>query len=135
MTVGTSPGRRRRDWRSVGRFIGWSLLLIVGQLIVEPAGSIAFLQSTNLGLVGQVNNLSPYALSPALWLVLALIGLAVTLRLAPTRSGWAAAITYSVIVTPRLLAYMLMTLLAALRDPATARTSSTPEPQGPTGPG
>ncbi len=107
----------RRDWRNLGRFIGWSLLLIVVQLIVEPAGSITFLRSTNLGLVGQVNNLSPYALSPALWFVLALIGLAITLRLAPSRAGWAAAITYSVLVTPRLLEYMVMSLLAALADP------------------
>lgn len=123
----------RRDWRSLGRFIGWSLLLIVGQLVIEPAGSIAFLQSTNLGLVGQVNNLSPYALSPALWFLLALIGLAMTLKLAPTRSGWAAAVTYSVVATPRLLEYMLMTLLAALRDPTNPGASS-PKAQGPSEP-
>jgi hypothetical protein len=107
----------RRDWRRLGRFIGWSALLVVVQLVLEPAGSIAFLGNTNLGLVGQVNNLSPYAFSPLLWLVLAAVGLVVTIRLAPTRSGWAAAVAYSVLATPRLLEYMLMTLLAAI--PAT----------------
>jgi hypothetical protein len=108
----------RRDWRSLRWFIGWSLLLIVGQLIVEPAGSIAFLRSTNLGLVGQVNNLSPYVVSPVLWSVLAIAGLLVTIRLAPTRAGWAAAVTYSVLVSPRLLGYGLMTLLAGVREPS-----------------
>jgi len=106
----------RRDWRNLAKFVGWSLALIVFQLAVEPAGSIAFLQSTNLGLVGQVNNLSPYAISPILWLVLAIAGLFLTLKLAPTRAGWATAVTYSVLVVPRLLEYMLMTLLAAFAD-------------------
>ncbi len=109
----------RRDWRSVGRFVGWSALLIAFQFVLEPAGSIAFLTNTNLGLVGQVNNLSPYAVSPALWFALAIVGFILVLRLAPTRAGWASAITYSVLVTPRLLGYTLMSLLAALRDPTT----------------
>jgi Glycosyltransferase family 87 len=107
----------RRDWRRLGRFIGWSVLLVIVQLIVEPTGSIAFIGQTNLGLVGQVNNLSPYALSPILWIVLALAGFALTIRLAPTRAGWAAAVAYSVLATPRLLEYMLMTLIAGLREP------------------
>jgi hypothetical protein len=107
----------RRDWRSLRRFVGWTALLVVAQVILEPAGSIAFIGNTNLGLVGQVNNLSPYSVSPPLWLVLALAGLVLTLRLAPTRAGWAAAVTYSVLAAPRLLEYMLMTLLAAIRRP------------------
>ncbi len=106
----------RRDWRSLARFAAWTVALIVAQLVLEPTGSIAFLGNTNLGLVGQVNNLSPYAISPLLWLVLAAVGVVATLRLAPTRAGWAAAIAYSVLATPRLLEYMFMTLLAALRD-------------------
>ncbi len=40
-----------------------------------------------------------------------------TLRLAPTRWGWAAAVTFSVLATPRLLSYMLMTFLAVVREP------------------
>lgn len=118
----------RRDWRRLGRFIGWSALLVVVQLVLEPAGSIAFLGNTNLGLVGQVNNLSPYAFSPVLWLVLAAVGLIVTIRVAPTRAGLAAAVAYSVLATPRLLEYMLMTLLAAIRgtkgDTAAARKAN-----------
>ncbi len=107
----------RRDWRSVRRFAGWSVLLIAFQFVLEPAGSLEFLRDTNLGLVGQVNNLSPYAVSPVLWLALAIVGFVLVLRLAPTRAGWASAVTYSVLVTPRLLGYNLMSLLAGIRDP------------------
>jgi len=105
----------RRDWRRLSRFVAWSAVFVILQLFMEPAGSVAFVSQTNLGLVGQVNNLSPYAFSPLLWFVLALGGLALTLRLAPARAGWATAVAYSVLATPRLLEYMLMTLLAAIR--------------------
>src|SRR5579862_2245415 len=111
----------RRDWRSLGRFFAWTAALIVAQLILEPNGSIAFVGTTNAGLVGQVNNLSPYAISPILWAGLVIVGFLATLRLAPTRAGWASAITLSVLATPRLLEYVLMSLLAALRDPSGGR--------------
>ena len=67
--------------------------------------------------VGDVHNFSPYALSPLLWGVLVVVGVAVTLRLGRTRWGWSAAVALSVLATPRLLTYMLMTLLACLRRP------------------
>jgi hypothetical protein len=118
----------RREWGRLGRFIGWSLLLLIFQLVVEPAGTTAFVGQTNLGLVGQVNNLSPYAFSPILWAVLAGIGLLITLRLAPTRAGWATAVVYSVLATPRLLEYVLMTLLAAVRTPRAGRSSNEDSP-------
>lgn len=104
----------RRDWHSLGRFAAWSVALILAQLVLEPNGSIAFLGTTNGGLVGQVNNLSPYAISPILWAGLVIVGFIATLRLAPTRAGWAMAISYSVLATPRLLEYVLMSLLAAI---------------------
>jgi hypothetical protein len=114
----------RRDWPSLGRFILWTVLLSIAQLIVEPAGTIAFIGNTNLSQVGQVNNLSPYAVSPLLWLIFTVAGLILTLRLARTRAGWPVAVTYSVLATPRLLEYMLMTLLAAVRDPDSAAESA-----------
>jgi hypothetical protein len=121
----------RKDWPQLGRFIGWSVLLLIVQLVVEPGGTTAFVGQTNLGLVGQVNNLSPYAFSPILWAVLALVGLLITLRLAPTRAGWATAVAYSVLATPRLLEYVLMTLLAGLRRTrAPSRAGSPPDPTG-----
>ncbi|HEY3188691.1 MAG TPA: hypothetical protein VGJ70_14515, partial [Solirubrobacteraceae bacterium] len=64
-----------------------------------------------------VNNLSIYAVSPLLWALLVGAGALLALRLAPTRYGWAAAVALAVLATPRLLAYQLSTLLAALRRP------------------
>jgi hypothetical protein len=103
-----------------GRFVGWSLLFVVLQLILDPAGSIAFIGNMNLGLVGYVNNISPYAVSPILWLTFTVAGLILTLRLAQTRAGWPAAVAFSILATPGLLEYMLMTLLPAIRSPRPA---------------
>jgi hypothetical protein len=111
----------RRDGRRLAVFLAWSGLLVAGQFILEPAGTIAFLGTANLGQVGDVNNMSPYAMSPVLWFALVAIGLIVTIRLAPGRAGWSAAVAYSVLATPRLLEYMLMTLVAGLAQPESRR--------------
>jgi Glycosyltransferase family 87 len=105
----------RRDWRSLGWFIGWSVGLGLVQLLLEPANTLAFLRMTNLEQVGSVHSFSPYALSPLLWVALVFVGVAATLRLGHTRWGWSAAVALSVLASPRLLTYMLMTLLACLR--------------------
>ena len=105
----------RRDWRSLGWFAAWTVGLGLLQLVLEPSNTLAFLRLTNLAQVGEVHNFSPYALSPLLWAALVVVGVAVTLRLARTRWGWSAAVALSVLATPRLLTYMLMTLLACLR--------------------
>ncbi|HUQ77845.1 MAG TPA: glycosyltransferase 87 family protein [Patescibacteria group bacterium] len=107
----------RRDWNALGRFAAWSVGLAVLQLILEPTGSLAFPSVFNLGTVGEVINWSPYAISPTLWAALLVVGTIAAWRLAPTRWGWAAAVTLSVLATPRLILYQLMTLLAAARQP------------------
>jgi hypothetical protein len=112
----------RRDLRNVALLAGWGLGLLGLQFILEPQATIDFFRVTTLEQVGEVNNLSPYALSPLLWLVLVAVGALVTLRLARTRWGWAAAVALSVLATPRLLSYMLMSLLAGLRSPDPPRT-------------
>ena len=56
-----------------------------------------------------------------LWAGLVVAGSIVAWRLAPTRWGWAAAVALSVLATPRLILYQLMTLVAALRAPEPAR--------------
>jgi hypothetical protein len=109
----------RRDWPSLGRFIAWSVGLVALQLLLEPRGSIDFLGVTNLQQVGEVRNFSPYAISPALWVAFVVVGAIATLALARTRWGWAAAVSFSIVATPRFLLYMLMSLLAALRPPVT----------------
>jgi hypothetical protein len=107
----------RGDWRNLGLFAGWSVGLGLIQLILEPSNTLAFLGVTNLEQVGSVHNLSPYAISPLLWAVLVAVGVVISLRLARTRWGWGAAVALSVLASPRLLTYMLMTLLACLRRP------------------
>lgn len=113
----------RRDWPALGRLAIWLVAFGLVQLVFEPAGTVAFVSVPSLSQVGAVNNLSPYVLSPVLWLALLVGMLLVAARLAPTRSGWAAAVVLSVFATPRLLSYMLMALLACL---AQARRQENP---------
>lgn len=107
----------RRAWRQVGLFAASVAALVLFQLVIEPRGSLEFLATLTLEQVGDVWNLSPYAVSPVLWLVALTLGVVLTYRLAPTRWGWPAAVALSILATPRLLIYMFMTFLAILRTP------------------
>lgn len=107
----------RRDWPNLARFLAITLGLVALQLILEPTATVAFLEIANLGQVGEIINLSPYGLSPALWGALAVLGAALVLAQSRTSRGWAFAVAYSVLVSPRLLFYLLMALLAALARP------------------
>ena len=111
----------RRDWRRLGWFAAWLVGLGVVQLVLEPAGTIAFLGFPDLGQVGSVENLSPYGISPWLWLATVAVLAVVAVRLAPTRWGWAAAVVLSVFATPRLHMYQFAALLAAKARPDEAR--------------
>lgn len=118
----------RRDVRSLGWFVAWLAGLGLLQIVLEPAGTLAFPAFLRLDQVGNVANVSPYAVSPWLWAGLLAAGVVVAWRLAPTRFGWPAAVALSVLASPRLLLYQLSTLIAGLRDPATMRTSDGPAP-------
>jgi hypothetical protein len=107
----------RRDWRALGWLAAWMAILGGVQLVLEPTGTLAFLTFTNITQVGQVNNISLFAVSPAMWVALVVVLVVVALRLAPTKWGWAAAVALSVLATPRLLSYQLSSLLAGLRRP------------------
>lgn len=124
----------RRDWRAVGRFAAWMVGLAVLQLVLEPTATIAFLGFSDLAQVGTVENMSLYGFSPIVWAasVVLLIGLA--LRYAPTRAGWALAVSASVLVSPRLLMYQLSTLQAGVRSPDQPATESATEAVGPADP-
>jgi hypothetical protein len=115
----------RRDWRSLGRLVAWIVGLAAVQLVLEPEATIAFVSFSSLDQVGDVVNLSPFAVSPVLWALAAGALLLIAWRLAPTRWGWAAAVVLAVGVTPRLLAYQLSTLLAAFGGPRSAGIAST----------
>jgi hypothetical protein len=107
----------RRDWRAVGRFGAWLVGLAVLTFVLEPAGTIAFIGFTDLAQVGEVQNRSLYAISPLLWAAFVVGLLVLALRYAPTKAGWALAVSASVLVSPRLLMYQLSTLQAAVRSP------------------
>lgn len=108
----------RREWRPLVRLAGWTAVLVAVQVVLEPAGSVAFLGFSSFSQVGEVRNLSPYAVSPILWgICVAALGL-LAWRLAPGRWGWAAAVVLAVGITPRLLAYQLSSLLAMLGGPS-----------------
>ncbi len=107
----------RRDWRGVALLAGWSGALVLFQLVLEPQATMDFAASIGLGWVGEVKNLSPYALSPVLWVVFVVALALAALRWAPTRAGWPLAVALATLAPPRLLIYMPMSLLAALRRP------------------
>jgi len=109
----------RRDWRDFRRFVGWTAGLVLLQLILDPGDTLAFpgtlaLVSKQVAEAGN-HNLSPFAYSPLLWAALVVVGVAATWRLGRTRWGWAAAAALSVLASPHLFSYNLMTLLACLR--------------------
>jgi hypothetical protein len=107
----------RRDGKSFGLFVAWLVGFGVFQLVLEPAGTLAFPGFVGLEQVGDVNNRSLYGFSPVLWAVAVIVGIVVTWRLSRSRFGWAAAVILSVVATPRLLLYQLSTLAAGLREP------------------
>jgi hypothetical protein len=107
----------RRDLRSFGLFVVWLVGFGVLQLVLEPAGTLAFPGFVGLDQVGDVNNRSLYGMSPVLWAIAVLVGVVIAWRLARTRYGWAAAVALSVLATPRLLIYQLSTLAAGRREP------------------
>ncbi len=106
----------RREWRALGVFIAWVTGLALIQLLLAPQATLDFLATITLKQVGAVRSFSPYAISPLLWGALVIAGVAIVLRLAPTRWGWAGAVILSVVATPRLLVYMLMTLVAGVSN-------------------
>jgi hypothetical protein len=116
----------RREWRRLGLFAAWSVALLALQLVLEPSGTLAYVGFVTSERVGGVGNLSPYAVSPVLWLAAVVILGIAALRLAPTRWGWAAAVVLSVLASPRLLSYQLSTLLAAFAGPD-ARSRAAPD--------
>lgn len=107
----------RRDWGSIARLAAWGLGLLAFSFVLEPAGTIAYMTFPDLGQVGEVRNLSPYAFSPWLWLGLVGVLVIVAVRLAPTRWGWPAAVALSVLASPRLLMYMFSTLASGKGGP------------------
>src|SRR4029079_14833409 len=77
----------RRDWRRVGQFAGWMVALIGLQFVVQPADTISYVSFLRTDLVANVQNLSLYAISPALFGVSVVIMALVALHLPNQRWG------------------------------------------------
>ena len=107
----------RRDLRALGRLVAWIIGLAILSLVLEPAGTIAFLGFPDLAQVGDVENMSLFGLSPILWLAFVALLAGLAFRFAPSRAGWALAVALSVLASPRLLMYQLSTLQATVRGP------------------
>ena len=115
----------RRDWESFFAFLVWMALFALAQIALETRGTLAFLSSVGVVQLGEVRNLSPFPASPVLWAVLVGVGVLVTLALARTKWGWPAAVSLVTLSPPRLLVYMLMGLIAGIRQP---RLAGEPDP-------
>jgi hypothetical protein len=111
----------RRDWARFRRFVAWLVGITVFCLVLEPNGTIAFLSFPSFELVGEVTNLSPYAVSPLLWAGMVVALAVASLVLARTRYGWLSAVAITVFANPRLLLYQFSSFLAAVRPPAGER--------------
>lgn len=107
----------RRDRRSLVLFAAWVAAIALFQLVLEPTGSVAYLQLTWLRPAFTVNSISPFAIHPILWAVVVLVLAVLAMRFGRTRYGWSLAVVLAVFAYPRLLVYQLMTLLAALGGP------------------
>ncbi len=108
----------RRDWRSLARLVGWIVVLFAAQLVVEPAGTLAFIRLEWLNASFDVRNVSLWVIHPIAWFAGAGIAGLVALRFAGSRWGWAAAVVLTAMANPRLLVYQLSSLLGGLAGPA-----------------
>ena len=115
----------RRDWESFVAFLMWSGLLVLAQVLLEPNGSQAFFSSVGFAQLGEVRNISPFVISPLAWIGLVMLGGLVVLLAARTRWGWPLAVTLATLAPPRLLVYMLTSLIAGIREP---RPAGMPDP-------
>jgi Glycosyltransferase family 87 len=118
----------RRDWESLLAFFVWSALLVGAQLLLDANDTFAFVKAVGFdqtGDPGVLRNFSIYTISPIGWVAALLLGCLVILAAARTRWGWAVAVTIATFAPPRLLTYMLTSLLAGVRRP---RVAGEPDP-------
>jgi hypothetical protein len=110
----------RREFEAGAAFLMWSALFVLGQVLLEQDGSFAYFQQIGFEQIGagtDLRNFSPYVLSPVIWASLLAVGAIATLALARTRWGWAVAVTFATLAPPRLIVYMLASIVASVRQP------------------
>lgn len=106
-----------RDVKALVRLAIGCIALIGFQFVIEPEATLAWFQLTWLRPAFAVRSISPFVISPVLWLALVVVLVVAALRYGRTRYGWALAVVLAVLAYPRLLSYQLMTLLAAFAGP------------------
>jgi glycosyl transferase family 87 len=118
----------RREFEAVAAFAMWSVLFVLAQVLLEQGGSFAYFQRVGFEQIGEgtIRNFSPFVLSPVIWASLLFVGVIATLALARTKWGWAVAVTFATLAPPRLLVYMLASIVAAVRQP---RLAHEPDPE------
>jgi glycosyl transferase family 87 len=119
----------KRDWEALLAFLVWTVLIVAAQLIVDVDNTLAFVKAVGFDQTGEpgvLRNFSIYTISPLAWLAALFVGCLVILAAARTRWGWAVAVTVATLAPPRLLVYMLTSLLAGVRKP---REAGEPDPE------
>lgn len=111
----------RRDWRRLGLFACCAGGLVLLQLVLDPSDTFAFPgtlgPSEAMSEIASVGNISPFAISPVLWVIFGVVGFGLVLLLAPTRWAWAAVVAFAVLIPPRLFTFNMTSLLACLGGP------------------
>ena len=79
----------RRQWTALARFVAWIAGLFLLQLLIEPAGTLAFFRLEWLDASFEVRNVSLWVIHPALWLVGAVVAGVASLRLGRNSLGLA----------------------------------------------
>lgn len=115
----------RRDWRALAVFAAWLAGIGLFQLVVEPEGTVAYLQLTWLRPAFTVNSISPFVVHPLLWVAMVVALAVLAIRFGRTPYGWPLAVVLGVFAYPRLLVYQLMSLLGALGGPEAVGPAAT----------
>ena len=113
----------RRDWESLIAFFVWSALIVAAQIIIDANDTFAFVRAVGFDQTGEpgvLRNFSIYTISPIAWAGALAVAAIAILAAARTRWGWAVAVTVATLAPPRLLTYMLTSLLAGIRQPKPA---------------
>ena len=113
------------DRRRLIRFVGWALGLVVLQLVLEPANTLAYLQFEWLQPVLGVRSFSPLVVHPLAYVAVLALLVALIVRYRRHAVAWPLTVTLVVFAYPRLLLYQLTTLLAMFGGPTRAAATTT----------
>jgi hypothetical protein len=106
------------DRRRLVRFVAWAVGLLVFQLVLEPANTLAYLQFEWLQPVLGVRSFSPFVIHPLAYVAVLAVLVALIWRYRHHALAWPLTVGLVVLAYPRLLLYQLTTLLAMFGGPS-----------------